>query len=51
MAARRVARILQKLGYKVRFKNFRIVNVLGTCTMPFAIKITQFSQKHRNEAW
>lgn len=50
IAARRVARSLQKLGYNVRFKNYRIVNVLGTCTMPFAIKISQFSQKHRHAA-
>lgn len=49
-AARRIARCLQKLGYHVRFKNFRIVNVLGTCTMPFGIRITQFSQKHREAA-
>ncbi|MCL4152509.1 UNVERIFIED_CONTAM: hypothetical protein GTU68_033627 [Idotea baltica] len=50
IAARRVARSLQKLGYNVRFRNYRIVNVLGTCTMPFAIRISQFSQKHRRAA-
>lgn len=47
VAARRYARCLQKLGFKAKFHNFRVVNVLGTCTMPFAIKITAFSQKHR----
>ncbi len=47
VAARRYGRILQKLGYKVRFSNFRVVNVLGTCTLPFAIKIAPFSQQHR----
>ncbi|KAG8042628.1 hypothetical protein G9C98_005262 [Cotesia typhae] len=30
VAARRIARSLQKLGFKVRFNNFRVVNVLGT---------------------
>ncbi|KAB7506714.1 TATA box-binding-like protein 1 [Armadillidium nasatum] len=50
IAARRVARSLQKLGYNVKFRNYRIVNVLGTCTMPFAIKISQFSQNHRHSA-
>ncbi|RXG61261.1 TATA box-binding protein-like 1 [Armadillidium vulgare] len=50
IAARRVARSLQKLGYNVKFRNYRIVNVLGTCTMPFAIKISQFSQNHRQSA-
>ncbi|XP_014248142.1 TATA box-binding protein-like protein 1 [Cimex lectularius] len=47
VAARRFARILQKLGYNVRFTNYRVVNVLGTCSMPFAIKITNFSECHR----
>ena len=48
IAARRFARVLQKLGYNCRFTNYRVVNVLGTVTLPFAIKITQFSQAHRN---
>ncbi|XP_071515168.1 TATA box-binding protein-like 1 isoform X2 [Panulirus ornatus] len=50
LAARRIARCIQKLGYNVKFKNFRIVNVLGTCTMPFAIKITPFSLRFRTAA-
>lgn len=50
IASRRFARVLQKLGYKVRFKNYRIVNVLGTCNLPFGINITSFSQKHRQLA-
>lgn len=47
VAARRYARALQKLGFQVRFHNFRVVNVLGTCRMPFAIKITSFSEKYK----
>lgn len=47
VAARRFARRLQHLGFKTRFTNYRVVNVLGTCSMPFAIKITLFSEKHR----
>lgn len=50
VAARRFARSLQKLGFKVRFNNFRVVNVLGTCSMPFAIKINSFSMKHKENA-
>lgn len=50
IAARRFARSLQKLGFKVRFNNFRVVNVLGTCSMPFAIKINSFSVKHKQNA-
>lgn len=46
-AARRFARCLQKLGFNVRFHNYRVVNVLGTCSMPFSIRISSFSQRHR----
>ena len=47
VAARRVARYLHKhLHYQTRFCNFRVVNVLATCTMPFAVRITDFSQKY-----
>jgi len=50
VAARRFARRLQKLGFNTRFANFRIVNVLGTCSMPFAIKINAFSEYHKPQA-
>ncbi|EFN75083.1 TATA box-binding protein-like protein 1 [Harpegnathos saltator] len=50
IAARRFARSLQKLGFQVRFNNYRVVNVLGTCCMPFAIKITSFSVYHKENA-
>lgn len=48
IAARRFARCLQKLGFNVRFNNYRVVNVLGTCCMPFGIKINTFAKQHRN---
>ena len=50
VAARRFARRLQKLGFKARFNNFRVVNVLGTCSMPFAIKIMAFSERYKENA-
>ncbi|KAH8237596.1 hypothetical protein KR038_002081, partial [Drosophila bunnanda] len=50
VAARRYARCLGKLGFPTRFQNFRIVNVLGTCSMPWAIKIVNFSERHRSTA-
>lgn len=45
-SARRVARQLQKLGFRVHFHQFKVVNVLGTCRLPFAIRIAQFSEQH-----
>jgi len=49
-ASRRFARILQRLQYPVRFCKFRVVNVLGTCIMPFGIRITHFSKDHKDNA-
>lgn len=50
VAARRYARCLQKLGFNVRFHNFRVVNVLGTCSMPWGIKIVAFSECYKRQA-
>lgn len=49
-AGRRFARLLQKLGFRVKFTNFRVVNVLGTSTMPFGINIIQFAKKYQGIA-
>eukprot|EP00092_Neocalanus_flemingeri_P004088 GFUD01004400.1.p1 GENE.GFUD01004400.1~~GFUD01004400.1.p1 ORF type:complete len:309 (-),score=85.85 GFUD01004400.1:676-1602(-) len=54
ISARKFSRILQKLDDKykdIRIKNWRIVNVLGTCTLPFAIKITPFSQAYKEASY
>lgn len=51
VAARRFARQLQKLGYKVKFSNFRVVNVLGTCSFPFSINIVEFSKERREASY
>lgn len=50
VAARKIARSVEHLGFKVKFKNFRVVNVLGTCSMPFGINITKFSCEHKESA-
>ncbi|XP_013388598.1 TATA box-binding protein-like protein 1 [Lingula anatina] len=49
-AGRKVARALQKLGFNVKFASFRVVNVLATCILPFAIRIQTFSDENRNNA-
>merc|ERR1711915_840384 len=54
VSARKFSRILQKLDDKykdIRIKNWRIVNVLGTCTLPFAIKIVAFSQAYKEASY
>lgn len=45
-SARRVARVLQKMGFKVRMTGFRIVNVLGIVSLPFGIKLAPFTEQH-----
>uniref|UniRef100_A0A3Q3WQW3 TATA box-binding protein-like 1 n=1 Tax=Mola mola TaxID=94237 RepID=A0A3Q3WQW3_MOLML len=47
LGARRLARCLQKLGFKVRFSAFKIVNVLAVCSMPFAVHLTDFTKNNR----
>ncbi|BFZ00108.1 hypothetical protein BsWGS_03147 [Bradybaena similaris] len=50
LAARRIARRLQKLGFNIRFSSYRVVNVLGTCSLPFGIKLNQFSEGNKQSA-
>lgn len=51
IASKRIARIIQRLGYNgVKFCNFKIVNVLGSCSLPFSIKIIPFSEKYKANA-
>jgi hypothetical protein len=45
-ACRRMARCLQKLGFNVRMRRFRITNVLGNVTLPFGIKLAPFTENH-----
>ncbi|MBN3274999.1 TBPL1 protein, partial [Polyodon spathula] len=47
LGARRLARSLQKLGFKVKFTEFKVVNVLAVCTMPFQIRLPEFTKSNR----
>ena len=44
--ARRIARSLQRMGYKVKFRHYRIVNCLATCMMPWPIDIIKLSRMY-----
>ena len=46
--ARRIARCLQRLGFKVKFRNYRVVNCLATCAMPWPINIEKLRDSHRS---
>ncbi|CAF0767608.1 unnamed protein product [Rotaria sordida] len=45
-AARRIARSLQRLGFKAKFRHYRVVNCLATCTMPWPIDIIKLSRMY-----
>ena len=45
-AAKSFAIRVKKLGYEVRFCNFRIVNVIGVVTFPYEINIIKFARAH-----
>ncbi|OXB73211.1 UNVERIFIED_CONTAM: hypothetical protein H355_011909, partial [Colinus virginianus] len=48
--ARRLARCLQKLGFQVIFTDFKVVNVLAVCNMPFEIRLPEFTKNNRPHA-
>ncbi|KAM6083518.1 TATA box-binding protein-like 1 isoform 2-T4 [Chlamydotis macqueenii] len=50
LGARRLARSLQKLGFQVIFTDFKVVNVLAVCNMPFEIRLPEFTKNNRPHA-
>jgi transcription initiation factor TFIID TATA-box-binding protein len=39
LAARKFARIIQKLGFPIQFMDFKIQNVVGSCDVQFPVKL------------
>eukprot|EP00047_Mylnosiga_fluctuans_P007872 m.5229 g.5229 ORF g.5229 m.5229 type:complete len:199 (-) comp1984_c0_seq1:194-790(-) len=46
VAARKFARIVQKLGYKVSFKDFKVVNMVARCDVRFPIRLEGLALSH-----
>jgi transcription initiation factor TFIID TATA-box-binding protein len=46
MAARKYARILQKLEFGVSFKEFKIQNMVGSCDIRFPIRLEGLASSH-----
>ncbi|KAL9225241.1 hypothetical protein vseg_001190 [Gypsophila vaccaria] len=42
LAARKYARIVQKLGFSASFKDFKIQNIVGSCDVQFPIRLELF---------
>ncbi|PIA55327.1 hypothetical protein AQUCO_00800219v1 [Aquilegia coerulea] len=46
LAARKYARIIQKLGFPAKFKDFKIQNIVGSCDMKFPIRLESLATFH-----
>merc|ERR1711934_389853 len=46
LAARKYARIVQKLGYPAKFQDFRIQNIVGSCDVQFPIRLEGLAYAH-----
>ncbi|KAL3319044.1 hypothetical protein Ciccas_002294 [Cichlidogyrus casuarinus] len=46
LAARKYARIIQKLGFSAQFKDFKIQNMVGSCDVKFHIRLEGLSLAH-----
>ncbi|XP_050871228.1 FACT complex subunit SPT16 [Lathyrus oleraceus] len=59
LAARKYARIIQKLGFPAKFKDFKIQNIVGSCDVKFPIRLEGLacshgafsSYEHRADIW
>jgi len=49
LAARRYARIVQKLGYsQVKFTEFKVQNIVASCDVKFPLKLENLAHAHSN---
>jgi transcription initiation factor TFIID TATA-box-binding protein len=46
LAARKYARIVQKLGFQSKFTDFKIQNIVGSCDVKFPIRLEGLSADH-----
>lgn len=46
LGARKFARILQKLGYRVKFNDFKMQNIVATVDLRFPIRLENLNQVH-----
>lgn len=46
LAARKYARIIQKLGFQARFLDFKIQNIVGSCDVRFPIRLEGLAFAH-----
>ena len=45
-AAKKYARIIMKAGFEVKFREFKIQNIVGSCDVKFPINLDFLQRKH-----
>jgi len=48
LAARKYARIIQKLGFSAKFTDFKIQNIVGSCDVKFPIRLEGLAYAHNH---
>eukprot|EP01114_Cavostelium_apophysatum_P021445 TRINITY_DN7483_c0_g1_i1.p1 TRINITY_DN7483_c0_g1~~TRINITY_DN7483_c0_g1_i1.p1 ORF type:complete len:221 (+),score=47.03 TRINITY_DN7483_c0_g1_i1:137-799(+) len=48
LAARKYARIIQKLGFPAIFKEFKVQNIVGSCDVKFPIRLEGLANAHNH---
>lgn len=51
LATKKFARIIQKLNFPVRFKEFKVQNLVATCDLRFPIKLENLHHMHGQFSW
>lgn len=46
LAARKYARIIQKLGFPAKFTDFKVQNIVGSCDVKFPIRLEGLAFAH-----
>ena len=46
LAARKYARILQKLDFPAQFRDFKVQNIVGSCDLGFPVRLEGLAHKH-----
>lgn len=49
-AAKRYARIIRKIGFQTRFRDFKIQNIVGSCDVRFPIRLEGLAYEHEDHA-
>ena len=49
-AAMKYAQIIKMVGFDVKFKDFKVQNIVASCSVPFAVRLESLASVHKNFA-